>query len=573
LGFFDRSETRVNELLNVDCYPITVAPGLSRLFLDFCAGEARARAFYAFGAAAETPQAETPQAETPKLEIWSTRPPVPAHWPELVSLLASQNAGSGPQADAALELLRQGAGSAVTGQQVGLFGGPLFTPFKAATAVARAQTATAAGQPHAAIFWLASEDHDFAEINHVTFPARRELRKLVYGAAPEAATPVGSIVLDDSIAPLIDQAWELLGSSDAMEALVAAYQPGRTFAQAFAEFYRKAFAAQGLLVLDAAGRDIHRMGAPVLRAGLERADELHAALLERNRELEAAGYHAQVAVGAQNSLLFLIDEKSGARVALKRTPPSSQEPAGLWQAGRQDYSTADLLGILDAQPERISPAALLRPVFQDLLLSTSLTIGGPAEIAYFGQSAVLFERILGRMTPVQPRFSATLVEPAIGDLLRRHELTLERVFQVGGEASGTDGATALAQLLAARAMPIEGKMKLAAAGTALDSELSILLEWMRGQDEGLGKSAETAASKILYQMNRLRTLAANFQLQREASLGRHAESIWQSLYPGGGLQERLHGAAYYFARYGFELAEELTAQAANPCPGHTALWL
>jgi len=498
---------------------------------------------------------------------------VPAHWPELVHLLASQNAGSGLQANAALEALRQGAGTVVTGQQVGLFGGPLFTPFKAATALARARTATAAGHPHVAIFWLASEDHDFAEIDHVTFPARRELKKLEYTAAPEAAIPVGPIVLDDSIAPLIDQAWELLGGSDAMEALAAAYRPGRTFAQAFAEFYSKVFAAQGLLVLDASGREAHRMGALVLRAGLERADELHAALLERNRDLETAGYHAQVAVGTQNSLLFLIDEKTGARLALKRTAPHAQEPAGLWQAGRQDYSTADLVGILEAEPERISPAALLRPVFQDLLLSTSLTIGGPAEIAYFAQSAVLFERILGRMTPVQPRFSATLVEPAIGDLLRKHELTLERVFQVGAENSGADGATALAQLLAARAMPIEGKTKLAAAGNALDADLTILLDWMRGQDEGLARSAETAASKMRYQMNRLRTQAANFQLQREASLGRHAETIWQALYPGGGLQERLHGAAYYFARYGFELAEELTAHAANPCPGHTALWM
>jgi uncharacterized protein YllA (UPF0747 family) len=212
-------------------------------------------------------------------------------------------------------------------------------------------------------------------------------------------------------------------------------------------------------------------------------------------------------------------------------------------------------------------------VFQDFLLSTSLTIGGPAEIAYFAQSAVLFERILGRMTPVQTRFSATLVEPAIGDLLRRHELTLERVFQVGSEESGAGGATALAQLLAARAMPIEGKRSLSAAGTALDAELATLLDWMRSQDEGLGRSAETAASKMRYQMNRLRTLAANFQLQREASLGRHAETIVQALYPGGGLQERLHGAAYYFARYGFELAEEVTGVAANPCPGHTALWL
>ena len=166
-------------------------------------------------------------------------------------------------------------------------------------------------------------------------------------------------------------------------------------------------------------------------------------------------------------------------------------------------------------------------MFQDYLLSTSLTIGGPAEIAYFAQSAVLFERILGYKTPVQPRFSATLIEPAIGELLRRHELTLERVFGTTEDS--------LAKLLAARAMPIEGKQRLAAAGNALDAELTALLEWMRGQDAGLGRSGETAASKMRYQMNRLRTLAANFQLQREASLGRHAEAISQALFPNGGI--------------------------------------
>jgi bacillithiol synthase len=143
------------------------------------------------------------------------------------------------------------------------------------------------------------------------------------------------------------------------------------------------------------------------------------------------------------SLLFLIDESTGARLALKRIAPSAAEPGGLWQAGRQSYSTADLLGILDAEPERISPSALLRPVFQDFLLSTSLTIGGPAEIAYFAQSAVLFERILGRMTPVQPRFSGRLIEPAIGELLRKHELDAgARVF--GGQRPEPElaGATA-----------------------------------------------------------------------------------------------------------------------------------
>jgi len=532
-----------------------VAPGLSRLYLDYCSGRTQGhesvRPFYS---------------SFPPDRNWfaaAENRPLPSHRQQLVSLLAAQNPS--PSAAPALAALDQGAGVVVTGQQVGLFGGPLFTPFKAATALAQSRLATQVGKPHAAIFWLATEDHDFAEINHVVFPARRELRKLAYTAAPQAARPVGGIVLDDSITPLLDQAWELLGASDAMDALAEAYRPGQTFAQAFASFYSKVFAAQGLLILDAAGSEFHRMAAPVLRAALERADELHAALLGRNRELEAAGYHAQVAVAPQSSLLFLIDDRSGARLALKRIAPSATEPAGLWQAGKRSFSTAELVGILDAEPERISPSALLRPVFQDLLLSTSATVGGPAEIAYFAQSAVLFERILGRVTPSLPRFSGTLIEPAVGELLRKHELTLERVF---GQT-----ADSLAQLLAARAMPVEGKRKLASAGTALDAELAVLLEWMHSQDAGLARSAETAASKMRYQMNRLRRLAANFQLQRETSLGRHAETIVQALYPDGTLQERLHGAAYYFARYGLELAEDLTARAANPCPGHMALWL
>ncbi|MGA8041257.1 MAG: bacillithiol biosynthesis cysteine-adding enzyme BshC [Terracidiphilus sp.] len=531
-----------------DCSSTTAVPGLSRLFQDYCAGAEAVGPFYA---------------SFPGDSHWQMREGLAACRPEVVSLLAAQNPGEG--AAAALQALSAGAGVVVTGQQVGLFGGPLFTPFKAATALARARQATAAGRPHVAIFWLASEDHDFAEINHVSFPARREMRTLTYQGAPEAPVPVGGVRLDERITPLVEQAWELVGYSDAMEALAAAYVPGKSFAQAFAEFYGKAFASQGLLVLDASGREAHRLGAPVLRAALERADELHAALLERNKTLEAAGYHVQVAVGGQSSLLFLMEEKTGARAALKRQPPSAAEPGGLWQAGRKSYSTAELVEILEAEPERISPSALLRPLFQDHLLSTSLTIGGPAEIAYFAQSEVLFQRILGRVTAAEPRFSATLMEPAIGELLRTHELTLEQIF--------AETQDSLAQRLAARAMPVEGKRRLAAAGNALDAELTPLLDWMRTLDAGLGRAAETAASKMRYQMNRLRRLAANFELQRETALARHAEAICLSLYPDGGLQERVHGAAFYLARYGFELNERLVNAAMESCTGHRAIWL
>ncbi len=534
----------MNDLLTAECYSVTVAPGQSRLFVDFCAG-----ALGAFLRPDDPRQA---------------RPSLPAHWPELLRLLAEQNPS--PAAALPLASLAQGAGAVLTGQQVGLFGGPLFCPFKAATAIARARQGTAAGHPHAAVFWLASEDHDFAEINRVTFPAGRKPAELVYSTAPAAPLPAGRIVLDDSITPLAERAAELLGPSEATDALAAAYQPGRTFAQAFADFYAKIFAAQGLLIVDAAGRGFHRLGVPVLRAAIERADEFHAALTGRSQALEAAGYHAQVAVTPQSSLLFLIDDKTGARIALRRVAPSAAEPEGLWQADSERYSTADLLGILDAEPERISPAALLRPVFQDFLFGTTTQVGGPAEIAYLAQSAVLFERILGRQTPPIARFSATLIEPPVAELLRRHELTLEQVF-------AEESATSLAQRLAARSMPIETKQKLAAAGNALDTELDALVGWLQSQDKGLGQSAETAAGKMRYQMNRLRTLAANFQLQREATLTRHADALFNALYPGGVLQERIHGGAYYFARYGLELAETLCAQAASSCPGHTALWL
>ena len=146
------------------------------------------------------------------------------------------------------------------------------------------------------MFWLATEDHDFAEINHVTFPSRRELKKLVYETSPRSSrggqhrarrdyyANDGAGVGTASVPPTRWMRWPPPTS------------PGRTFAQAFAEFYGKVFAAQGLLILDAGSRAVHRMGAPVLRAGIERADELHAALVERNQAWSSAGYHAQVAV-------------------------------------------------------------------------------------------------------------------------------------------------------------------------------------------------------------------------------------------------------------------------------------
>ena len=149
-----------------------------------------------------------------------------------------------------------------------------------------------------------------------------------------------------------------------------------------------------------------RWARATLRYAIEHADELQAALIARSEELVKAGYHAQVLVAAGGSLLFLLDEATGERMALRRTPEGGVEG---W---REDLFDGGVCWrFWRATPERLSPNALLRPVFQDTILPTAAYVGGPAEIAYFAQSAVLYEAILGRMTPVLPRLSATLLEP------------------------------------------------------------------------------------------------------------------------------------------------------------------
>lgn len=473
----------------------------------------------------------------------------------LADLLALQN--KHPAALANIERIRHGANVVVTGQQVGLFGGPLYTLLKAATAIRKAQDATAAGSPHVPVFWLATEDHDFAEVNHVTLPSRRALETFTYRGAHAANAPVGGIVFDEQIRSLVDQAEALLGAG--VDQLRESYQSGRTFAQAFADWIGTVFASHGLIVMDASSRAFHALGANVIRQAIERSTELRDALTERDQLLVRSGYHSQVLVAAQSSLLFLIDPATGARQALKN--PSEAK----WQAGRRSYTKEDLLAILDSEPERLSPNALLRPVFQDAILPTSAYVGGPAEIAYFAQSQVLYERILGRATQILPRLTATLIEPEIADVLRRHDLSLPDVLQ-----STTDE---IAQRLGARSMPVEGKRKLASAGNALDAELTYLMQYMSDLDAGLGRSGEVAASKMRYQMNRLRRLAANYQLQKEASLTRHVEALAIALFPNRHPQERLIGAAYFLGRYGESLTDLLVLEAGQECPGHKAFFL
>ncbi len=559
--------------MQVECFPISALPGTSALFRDYAE-------------AADAPTVQRLRQWYPhdpfRLEWARSAPVLPlAHRERLADALRAQTKtfAAGAAALENIDLLRQGAAAVVTGQQVGLFGGPLLTLLKAATAIRQAQEATrVSGRPHVPVFWLASEDHDVAEVDRIDLLSKAAVERITTGLHAEGgAVPAGSLRTADHVEAALARVEELLAYAPICETLRAAYTDqgasgdhgayNATMASAFGRVLSQVFAAQGLVVVDASAREFHALGQAPLRAALEHSGELEEALMARSKELEAAGYHAQVKVGPEMSLLFLISpglengaEGSPERRALRRNGE------GAWKAGNRIYSTGELLAILETEPERLSPNALLRPVFQDAIFPTAAYIGGPAEIAYFAQSAVVYERVLGRVTPVLPRLSATLVEPSIAAVLQRHEVQFPQLL-----AAKT--AEELALRLGARAMPIEAKRKLAEAGNALDRELEVMLAYMGGMSADLGRAAGVSANKMRYQMNRLRRMAARFQVERETSLGKQAATLMLHLFPEQHLQERLLGGVWFLARYGDSLPQLLVDHAGQECPGHRVIFL
>jgi bacillithiol biosynthesis cysteine-adding enzyme BshC len=553
--------------MSVECFPITVLPHISQIYRDYLG------------------MADSPS-EAP-VRQWYGAEPFAGKWmqsgkreaadglsPEKLNALAdlldrqATQFGSSDAAKSNIAKLRTGARAIVTGQQVVLFGGPLLTLLKAATAIARAQTATTAtGIDHIPVFWMATEDHDLAEVDQVTLLTKTTVETLHAGLKVARAVPVGGVVPGPEFETVLERATELLEYAPITDWLRECYLPQPdgskpSLALAFGRLIAKIFADQGLIVMDAASREFHALGASTLRYAIENAASLHQSLIARSQQLVDLGYHAQVLVAENSSLLFLLDETTCERTALRRVTSANGDAQ--WKAGGKTFSAAELLSILDTAPERLSPNALLRPVFQDTLLPTAAYVGGPSEIAYFAQSAVLYQAILGRITPVLPRLSATLLEPAIATVMDKDEVQLPDAMTT---------AESLAQRLGARAMPIEAKRKLAAVGNALETELEALTSYLSGMDASLGRAAEVSGSKMHYQMNRLRRMAATFELQKEASLRKHAEAITLNVFPDGHPQERLLAGIWFMARYGDGLIDRLVTVAANQCPGHVVVRL
>jgi bacillithiol biosynthesis cysteine-adding enzyme BshC len=536
------------------CLPFRQIPHTTPLFTDFLSWSPSIQPFYS-----RSPHfAEWLKDETSAVRYDSARRE------RVAAILERQNKawGASPKTLENIARLRNGASAVVTGQQVGLFGGPLFSFFKALTTVKLASEATSAGFDSVPVFWLATTDHDLAEISHVSvLGADGSLQKLAAPTQGATDAPVGTVTFGPEIEPVVEAAAASLGDSEVTSFLRGSYRQGENFGSAFARLLSRLFADWGVVLLDASDPELQQIAQPIYLAAIERAAELDDALLARGKELEAAGYHQQVKVTPSSTLLFML--RNGARTPVHRRSNSGAAKTD-FLVGDETIPQADMLRHISAEPHLFSANVLLRPVVQDYLLPTLAYVGGAAEVAYFGQGAVVYKALLGRVTPILPRFSATIVEAKPQALLERYGLTVPDIFR---------GPEALRESLAKHILPADLQSAFEQANASLKKSLAAIQQSLERLDKTLVEAAANAGSKMQHQLEQLRSRAARAELRQSEVLSRHAELLGNALYPDKVLQEREIGGIYFAARHGARLLKDLYDTIRTDCLDHQIISL
>ncbi|MBM3793345.1 MAG: bacillithiol biosynthesis cysteine-adding enzyme BshC [Acidobacteria bacterium] len=524
------------------CLRHTEIPHTSKLFADFVCRFDRLAQFYR----------HDPWSDEARL---AAARDAAAAYPDArrAALVGALREMNGPSASLDL-LAKPGTVAVLTGQQVGLFGGPGYTIYKALTAIRHAEALTARGVPAVPVFWLATEDHDFAEVNHAwAFNAQQQPVRfdVTSPAASSGTRPVGDIAIDAYPVAVLRQALAALPFGDDIVAMVEkAYTPSATMGGAFFALLRQLLPDRGLLYLCSQKPAIRELAAPLMREAVEAAPLLSERLLQRSQELESAGYHAQVHFEAKTSLLFALE--NGERIALRRE-------GGVYVGANGTRFTSAKLAARAAQ---LSPNALLRPVVQDYLFPTAALIGGPAELAYLAQTEAIYRTLNRPMPVIAPRAGFTLLDARASKLLHRYGLAVPDVF---------DSLDALQEKIAAYLIPHALRDQLAGARTSVACALDAVLGKVNAFDPTLGASAGRSRDKILYQLQKVEAKTAREAFRRDERARGEASYLHSLLYYDKHLQERFYTILPFLARHGLGLIDDVYENVKLECPDHVIL--
>jgi bacillithiol biosynthesis cysteine-adding enzyme BshC len=430
-----------------------------------------------------------------------------------------------------LDTVASGRGVVVTtGQQPGLFGGPVYTLSKALSALAFADSLQEfTGVPVAPVFWAATDDTDFREASStmVSVPGGAQLLRFDHPAPlglPMAAMPLGDVsaqleALERSAGSASDPA--------PIELLERFYTAGATVGEAYVSFLRELFAPLGIAVIDASHPATRAAAKPVVTKALELAREIADAVTARNREIESAGFAPQVQDVPGLSLVFSSSSGSRKRIPIKAA---------------MKQTTSDDLG----------PNVLLRPVVERAILPTATYIGGPAEIAYFAQIGPIAEAVGVARPAILPRWSCTIIEPHV-------EKVLEKLYLLPEDFR--DPHEVEARIARAR-LPKAVIEELNAARAALNERLDALSEAVVEERAPVGAAVtEGLRANLLRRLDRFERRLIAAAKREHSDIMHDIATARGSLYPFGKPQERGLNFVPLLARYGATLRQEMLAEA------------
>ncbi|HST58655.1 MAG TPA: bacillithiol biosynthesis cysteine-adding enzyme BshC [Longimicrobium sp.] len=433
--------------------------------------------------------------------------------------------------------VEEGGAMVTTGQQAGLFTGPMYTIHKILTAIRLAEALEEAlGIVVLPVFWSASEDHDFAEANHAYMAdGAGKLRRLAVAATDPRPLPMSEMRLGEDVGKVSGELREVLASygctDDDFTRLLDAYRPGETVAGAFRETVQRLFAGFDLLVTDASDPHVKLGSAAVLRGAVEDAAEHERLVTERTAEMEAAGYTAPVTVMPDAANVFFHGPAGRERLARAGDGWVARD------AGMR-FTTEEIAARMLEEPGAFSPNVFLRPVVESAVFPTLAYVGGPAETAYFAQIGPLF-RAYGIRPPVAyPRLSVRLVPEAAAEKARALELTDEELRLPEHE---------LLSVVARRRLPVAVNERLHALRVGLIDGFGELMDIGTGIDWNLDMALGARRNRALLEVaDAERKIVAHFK-KADPGITRDLPFVRNHLAPQGTPQERMLNVFPYLA--------------------------